>query len=59
MMGSVAELGNKIKTDSLKQPLKEGDRVVFTYYFPCQNCYNCIRGEFGGCKFRRTYPTID
>ena len=59
MMGSVAELGSKIKTDSLKQPLKEGDRVVYTYYFPCQNCYNCIRGEFGGCKFRRTYPTID
>ncbi|MEX0926070.1 MAG: zinc-binding dehydrogenase [Dehalococcoidia bacterium] len=52
MMGEVAALGNKITTDSLRRPLKEGDRVAFSYFFPCARCYNCIRGEFGACKFR-------
>ena len=52
MMGSVAGLGKNITTDSLRNPLKEGDRVVFSYFFPCMRCYNCIRGEMGACKFR-------
>lgn len=52
MMGVVAELGKKVTTDSLRRPLKEGDRVAFCYFFPCMRCYNCIRGEFGACKFR-------
>lgn len=52
MMGVVAEMGSKITTDSLRQPLKEGDRVAFAYFFPCMRCYNCIRGEMGACKFR-------
>ena len=52
MMGEIAGLGNKIKTDSLRRPLKEGDRVAYSYFFPCAKCYNCIRGEFGACKFR-------
>ena len=59
MMGSVAELGKNIKTDSLRKPLKEGDRVVYSYFFPCMKCYNCIRGELGGCKYRRANPTIE
>ncbi|MBV8084723.1 MAG: zinc-binding dehydrogenase [Chloroflexi bacterium] len=52
MMGTVAELGSRITTDSLRRPLKEGDRVAFAYFFPCMRCYNCIRGEMGACKFR-------
>ena len=52
MMGEVAKLGSKVKTDSLRRPLKEGDRVAYSYFFPCARCYNCIRGEFGACKFR-------
>lgn len=52
MMGEVAKLGAKIKTDSLRRPLKEGDRVAFSYFFPCARCYNCLRGEFGACKYR-------
>ena len=52
MMGTVAELGSKITTDSLRRPLHEGDRVAFAYFFPCMRCYNCIRGEMGACKFR-------
>ena len=52
MMGTVAAMGRKITTDSLRRPLKEGDRVAYAYFFPCMRCYNCIRGEMGACKFR-------
>ena len=56
MTGVVHSLGKKVKTDSLKKPLKEGDRVIFPFFFPCTSCYNCIRGEFGACKFRVRKP---
>ena len=52
MMGKVAEISSKIKTDSLGRPLKEGDRVVYSFFFPCMRCYNCIRGELSACKNR-------
>ena len=52
MMGEVAALGDKVKTDSLRRPLKEGDRIVFAYFFPCMRCYNCIRGEMAACLYR-------
>lgn len=52
MMGEIAALGKGVKTDSLRRPLKEGDRVAFPYFFPCMSCYNCIRGEMGACKYR-------
>jgi threonine dehydrogenase-like Zn-dependent dehydrogenase len=59
MMGDVAKLGSTITTDSLRRPLKEGDRVVYSYFFPCGRCYNCIRGEFGACKFRMGRKPLD
>ena len=59
MMGEVAKLGSKITTDSLRRPLKEGDRVAYSYFFPCARCYNCIRGEFGACKFRSGRQPLD
>ena len=59
MMGVVASLGEKIKTDSLRNPLKEGDRVAYSYFFPCTKCYNCIRGEFGACKYRMGRKPLD
>lgn len=52
MMGEIAALGKGVETDSLRNPLKEGDRVVFSYFFPCMRCYNCIRGELGACLYR-------
>jgi threonine dehydrogenase-like Zn-dependent dehydrogenase len=52
MMGEIAAMGNKVTTDSMRRPLKEGDRVAYSYFFPCARCYNCLRGEFGACKFR-------
>lgn len=59
MMGEVAAMGSKITTDSLRRPIKEGDRVAFSYFFPCARCYNCLRGEFGACKFRLGRKPLD
>ena len=50
--GKVAALGKGAETDSLRRPLKEGDRVAFPFFFPCHNCYHCIRGEHRACQFR-------
>ena len=29
--------------------MKEGDRVVFSYFTPCHRCYHCIRGQYTDC----------
>jgi threonine dehydrogenase-like Zn-dependent dehydrogenase len=49
MTGRVHALGSDIKTDSLGRPLKEGDRVAYSYFYPCHRCYQCNRGEFATC----------
>ncbi len=61
--GVVAAMGAGVSTDSLGRPLREGDRVAYTYFFPCMRCYNCLRGQLNTCpartRFRRTvddYP---
>ena len=53
--GVVAKLGAGVTTDSLGRPLKEGDRVCYTYTFPCRRCYQCDRGQTRACnsRFRR------
>ena len=63
IIGRVHSLGQDVSTDYLARPLKEGDRVVFSYYTPCHRCYHCIRGEytdcpanFGGLKSVNEYP---
>ena len=50
--GVVHSLGKGIDTDSLRRPLKAGDRVAFPFFFPCHHCYHCIRGEHHACTFR-------
>ena len=52
MTGVVDTLGQDISTDSMGRSLKEGDRVAFTYFFPCRRCYNCLRGELNHCPDR-------
>jgi threonine dehydrogenase-like Zn-dependent dehydrogenase len=56
--GRIAALGRNVKTDSLGQPLKEGDRVVFTYFFPCGRCATCLDGLPNACpgRFSRFGP---
>ena len=63
MTGVVAAMGSDVTTDSLGRSLKEGDRVAYTYFFPCMRCYFCLRGQLNTCpnrtRFRRTvedYP---
>ncbi len=50
--GHVHSLGKGVTTDSLRRPLKEGDRVAFPFFFPCQRCYHCVRGEMNVCQYR-------
>lgn len=52
--GRIAALGRNVKTDSLGRPLKEGDRVVFAYFFPCRQCYACLDGLPNACPERFT-----
>ncbi len=52
MTGVVHTLGRSISTDSMGRPLKEGDRVAYTYFFPCRRCYVCLRGELNNCPYR-------
>ncbi len=50
--GRVAALGKGITTDSLGRPLREGDRVVFAYFFPCGRCYACLDDHPNACPNR-------
>jgi L-iditol 2-dehydrogenase len=47
--GKVAKLGAGVSTDSAGQPLKEGDRVVWMYYYPCGHCPACLKGRHAEC----------
>jgi len=51
MTGHVARLGREVKTDSLGQPLREGDRVVYAYFRGCGTCWMCLEGQ-PGCPNR-------
>jgi L-iditol 2-dehydrogenase len=56
MTGRVAHLGSKVKTDSLGRPLKEGDRVAYTYFYPCGRCYVCLNDEPANCPAKIERP---
>jgi threonine dehydrogenase-like Zn-dependent dehydrogenase len=56
MMGRVARLGAKVKTDSLGRPLREGDRVAYTYFYPCGRCYACLNKEPASCPAKIERP---
>ncbi len=49
MCGRVERLGAGVTVDSAGQPLGEGDRVTFLYFFPCGRCPVCLRDEMGSC----------
>ena len=48
-MGSVHKMGPGVTTDSVGQPLREGDRVVYQYFHSCGKCYACIHGSPLSC----------
>ena len=58
MTGYVHKLGSNVTTDSQGRPLKEGDRIVYPYFFPCRRCYQCLRGEFAACQIKYPPPPI-
>jgi len=49
MVGTVAELGAGVATDSDGRPLQPGTRVVFPYFFCCHSCRNCLAGRRNAC----------
>ena len=51
--GVVDKLGQGVTTDSLGNPLREGDRVVHSAIFPCNSCHMCLRGDLNLCINRR------
>jgi len=56
MMGRVARLGGRVKTDSLGRSLKEGDRVAYTYFYPCGRCAVCLANEPAACPMKIERP---
>jgi threonine dehydrogenase-like Zn-dependent dehydrogenase len=56
MTGRVARLGRNVKTDSLGRPLAEGDRVAYTYFYPCGRCYVCLNNEPANCPAKIERP---
>jgi L-iditol 2-dehydrogenase len=47
MTGRVEKLGANRQSDSLGQPLREGDRVAYSYFIPCGECIACQTGVTG------------
>ena len=56
-VGTVHKLGSNVSTDSMGNPLKEGDRVVWCYYLPCGRCPSCIN-EVGSCANRHKHAGV-
>ncbi|HEV8677090.1 MAG TPA: zinc-binding dehydrogenase, partial [Methylomirabilota bacterium] len=45
-----------VKTDSLGRPLKEGDRVAYTYVYPCGRCPACLGKQPAACLMKVGRP---
>ena len=56
MTGRVARLGANVRSDSLGRPLREGDRVAYTYFYPCRRCYACLNNEPAACPHKIERP---
>jgi threonine dehydrogenase-like Zn-dependent dehydrogenase len=56
MTGRVAKLGRNVTTDSLGRPLREGDRVAYTYFYPCGRCYVCLNKQPAACPAKIERP---
>lgn len=49
MTGRVAELGANIHSDTNGKVLQVGDRIAYTYFYPCRHCRACLRGDLAAC----------
>jgi threonine dehydrogenase-like Zn-dependent dehydrogenase len=46
----IERLGKGVTHDHAGQPVKEGDRIVATYFIHCRKCYPCQKGQFNLCE---------
>lgn len=51
MTGRIHALGREVQSDSMGRPLREGDRVVYSYFRACGQCWACLTGV-PGCPNR-------
>jgi threonine dehydrogenase-like Zn-dependent dehydrogenase len=56
MTGRVARLGARVTTDSLGRPLREGDRVAYSYFYPCGRCPACLDRMPAACPHKIGRP---
>ena len=54
--GVIHKLGAGVTTDSLGQPLAEGDRVIHSVIVPCNACRSCLRGDTNLCLRKVATP---
>ena len=45
--GRVVALGKERQHDTLGRPLAVGDRVAYSYFVPCGECWLCLSGTTG------------
>jgi threonine dehydrogenase-like Zn-dependent dehydrogenase len=57
MIGTIYKLGDNVTTDFAGQPVKEGDRIVSTYFLTCRKCPPCQSGKFHLCSNAYEYWT--
>ena len=57
MTGRIESLGSDLRTDSAGKPLREGDRVVCTYFMFCGACKPCLQGRRTACQNKFKYWT--
>jgi D-arabinose 1-dehydrogenase-like Zn-dependent alcohol dehydrogenase len=55
MTGTIFKLGEGVTRDTAGQPLQEGDRVIFRYFYPCGACRACLKGMTRACPNARAY----
>ena len=55
MVGTVYAKGSGVTADSRGVPLKEGDRITYTYFAGCMNCPHCMRGAVSSCASKRMF----
>jgi threonine dehydrogenase-like Zn-dependent dehydrogenase len=58
MSGRIAKLGKNRTRDSLGNELREGDRIAYSYFIPCGECWACMTGVTGCPNRYRTRNTI-
>lgn len=56
MVGRIHKLGSEVECDFLNQPVREGDRIVYSYYLPCGHCRECLKGEVHRCVMSLATP---